>query len=210
MTSEDPSQSAVTFEAIRSAAIAILQREGSDALTVRRVAKEAGVGMGTLRYYFPTSAELLEACLDHYHAGLSNLEQQMIAAIRGSSEASKVVERAVRAAYQLAMSQPDMHRLRLTTAVKKGELPRLRRDRSRTPFRENSAKALQAANANPPSDLRLIVDSLMRLVSHYAACSDDEVLDICEAKSPKAARAELENHLVATAHRLIFGGELTK
>jgi len=48
------------------AAETILVRDGADALTLREVAKEAGITLGNLQYYFPTRAKLLEAIFERY------------------------------------------------------------------------------------------------------------------------------------------------
>ncbi|WP_293851742.1 TetR/AcrR family transcriptional regulator [uncultured Brevibacterium sp.] len=45
-------------EEIIQAAIELAQKEGPKAATVRAVAQHAGIGAGTLRYYFPTQSDL--------------------------------------------------------------------------------------------------------------------------------------------------------
>jgi len=44
-------------------AITVTARDGLDALSIRRVAAEAGVAIGTVQYHFPTRAELVLAAL---------------------------------------------------------------------------------------------------------------------------------------------------
>ncbi|MEK3914264.1 TetR family transcriptional regulator C-terminal domain-containing protein [Paenibacillus sp. FSL H7-0331] len=46
-------------EALAEAAWRVIRREGIDGLSVRRVADEAGLSLGSLRHYFETQAELL-------------------------------------------------------------------------------------------------------------------------------------------------------
>lgn len=48
---------------IVDSAITVLARDGLDALSIRRVAAEAGVAIGTVQYYWPTRAELVLAAL---------------------------------------------------------------------------------------------------------------------------------------------------
>lgn len=48
---------------IADCAIAVIARDGLDALSIRRVAKEAGVAIGTVQYHYPTRAELVDAAL---------------------------------------------------------------------------------------------------------------------------------------------------
>jgi AcrR family transcriptional regulator len=44
-------------------AITVIARDGLDALSIRRVAAEAGVAIGTIQYHHPTRAELVLAAL---------------------------------------------------------------------------------------------------------------------------------------------------
>jgi AcrR family transcriptional regulator len=46
-------------EQLAEAAWKVIRREGLDKLSVRRVAEEAGMSLGSLRHYFETQAELL-------------------------------------------------------------------------------------------------------------------------------------------------------
>lgn len=57
-------QTNLTREAIATEALAIADREGIDALTMRRVAERLGVGTMTLYGYFRSKDELIDAALD--------------------------------------------------------------------------------------------------------------------------------------------------
>lgn len=48
---------------IADSAITVIARDGLDALSIRRVAAEAGVAIGTVQYHYPTRAELVLAAL---------------------------------------------------------------------------------------------------------------------------------------------------
>ena len=175
------------------------------AVSVRRVAKEAGVGMGTLRYYFPTREDLLEACLDCYHERLLVLEGQMVAHMSDSDDPRAAAEFAVRAAFTMTATQPELQRLRMFTSMQHGELPAQRRLHVRGPFLDNAASALTKRSNDPASNMRLIVDSVMRLIGWYAACSNDEMRDITGEATADSARQKLQDHMVNVADRLVFG-----
>lgn len=51
-------------EAIVFAACSLADRNGLEAVTVRATAHEAGVGIGTLRHYFPTQRALFDAIVE--------------------------------------------------------------------------------------------------------------------------------------------------
>ena len=197
--------SSATFENIRDAALRLLNREGMEAVSVRRVAKEAGVAMGTLRYYFPSRGALLEACLDSYHQRLVTLEEHMTAHLRNSDDPRAAVADTIRAAFATIKMQPELQRLRLLTSMRQGELPKQRRIHLRGPFLRNAGAVLSEHSDNPANDMRMVVDSVMRLVAWYAACSDDETRDVSGEDSVEAAREKLQEHVIKVALRLIFG-----
>jgi AcrR family transcriptional regulator len=60
------SRSVATVEAIHSATIQVLLRNGKEPLTTVRVAQRAGVSVGTLYQYFPNKQALLFAVLERH------------------------------------------------------------------------------------------------------------------------------------------------
>jgi AcrR family transcriptional regulator len=65
---EDPARGprpGLTLERIVTAAVALADREGIDALSMRKVAAELGVGTMSLYRYVPGKAELVDLMLDH-------------------------------------------------------------------------------------------------------------------------------------------------
>src|SRR5262245_50943001 len=52
-----------TSDRIADCAITVIARDGLDALSIRRVAAEAGVAIGTVQHHYPTRAELVLAAL---------------------------------------------------------------------------------------------------------------------------------------------------
>lgn len=58
------SRGAATRAALLRAAVAVVDREGLDAVTTRRVAEEAGLPHGTVHYWFADKADLLRGVMD--------------------------------------------------------------------------------------------------------------------------------------------------
>ena len=56
-------------ERVAEAALALIDSHGVDALSMRRLARELGVGTMTLYHYFPSKRELLDAVVDAGFAG---------------------------------------------------------------------------------------------------------------------------------------------
>ena len=64
----------ITREQIVEAALELLDRDGLDALSMRRLADSIGVGTMTLYGYFRSKSELLDAVMDSASAGAGSLE----------------------------------------------------------------------------------------------------------------------------------------
>jgi len=74
--------SAVTVERILKATHDLIQEQGVDGVSLRRVAAAADLAVGGVRYYFPTSESLLEAVLDDYHRQLLAMAEVSAAQLR--------------------------------------------------------------------------------------------------------------------------------
>lgn len=196
--------SAVTYDTIRDAALALLEADGVRGVAVRGVARQAGVGVGTVRYYFASTDAMLEACLDGYHAQLIALEDRMLAVIRSSPTPQAAVTDGIRAAYELLAARPALVRLRLLLSSRSGGLAKPRRTRERRSFLDKTSALLSELVGKPVDDVRLIVDSLVRVIGSYAACSDAEASDITREADPATARARLHDHTIAMCQALLF------
>ncbi len=75
------SKAKLRVEEVLSAAEALLIRDGAEGLSVRSVAKEVGISVGNLQYYFPTRALLFDAVFQRYVATFaSDLESVVLTA----------------------------------------------------------------------------------------------------------------------------------
>lgn len=72
------------------AAITVIARDGLDALSIRRVAAEAGVAIGTVQYHHPTRAELVLAALQRT---ADRQGARALAAPRGPTIISTLIDR---------------------------------------------------------------------------------------------------------------------
>ena len=64
-------RSAVTVDAILEAAIQVLLQAGKERLTTTKVARRAGVSVGTLYQYFPNKTAMLKAALKRHMDGVT-------------------------------------------------------------------------------------------------------------------------------------------
>ncbi len=195
--------SAKTLETIQGAAMDILQTDGPEGLSFRKVAKAAGVGLGTVRYYFATQEELLEACLDGFQDRLVDLERQWVAVLADADDIDEALRQAMRATCLLVWANQPLLRLRMMDSVQKGGLNPRRRRNQRDPFFRNVAGVLAEHAGRSADDLRLVIDTVMRLVSWYGAIDDDEACNVADLADVGAARERLMEHCVQTALQLL-------
>jgi TetR/AcrR family transcriptional regulator, tetracycline repressor protein len=69
MATEVQGGTALSRNRVAEAALALIDSSGLDALSMRRLARELGVGTMTLYHYFPSKRELLDAVVDVGFAG---------------------------------------------------------------------------------------------------------------------------------------------
>jgi AcrR family transcriptional regulator len=81
-------ESAVRSRQIIAAARAVLVRDGVGGMTVRAVAQEAGIPLGTLQYVFPTKQQLLRAVIE-------DVVEEIAELLRASSQLDAGLEHAI-------------------------------------------------------------------------------------------------------------------
>jgi len=78
---KEPAQerSRVTYDAIVAATARVLVKDGYDALTTNRVAREAGVSVGSLYQYFPGKEALVAAVMEQHAARMqAHIEERLL------------------------------------------------------------------------------------------------------------------------------------
>lgn len=109
-------RSAVTVDAIFEATIQVLLAQGIHKLTTTRVAKRAGVSVGTMYQYFPHKQALLYALNERYLDSLAARMEGVCAGHHG--ETTEVMVEALIAAYWDAKTErSDVTRVLYSSAV---------------------------------------------------------------------------------------------
>lgn len=182
---------------IVSASHAILAVDGASALSFRRVSKEAGVSVGTIAYYFPDRAALVEACLDAHHAWIAVEVQRLLTMHDEGTPLEAVAAEAVRTAYRAMVADRETLRLRRIRALEAGELAEPRRVHSLGPALD-AVTALWVGRGASAVDARLTCQSMIFLVTRFALLSEDEVCELTGHDDLSAARQAVEAHLLAS------------
>jgi AcrR family transcriptional regulator len=114
--------SAVTLARILSAARALLEEKGPEALSLRGVARRAKMSAGTVSYYFSSLEELCEACLDEHYTRLMAVAARHLGQTQQGKSLQTVLAEAARDLYQFAVAERALLRLQLATAAQRGAL----------------------------------------------------------------------------------------
>jgi hypothetical protein len=137
------------------------------------------------------------------YAKLEQLRPQLAGALGDDGALSERIERIVRGAFAFARAHQIEGRLLLRQVITAGELDEPRRTASQVPFLAEASALLATRLGRPATALRLPLQSIVVLVSRFAASSDRE-LELFTGLEAPAAIAAVEDHLVRTAHALLL------
>ena len=118
-------RSRATVDAIVDATARVLVRDGYDALSTNRVAKEAGVSVGSLYQYFPGKEALVAAVMEQY---ASRMQENIAARMQAAPPAATTEEVAtdiIRAMLVAQQAEPRLHRALVEQVPRIGALRRL-------------------------------------------------------------------------------------
>jgi AcrR family transcriptional regulator len=193
--------SAETLERIINATHAVLENEGLDAISLRKVAREAGVSVGTVGYYFTSADALWDACLEAHYERVHAFALRYFVALEQGGVAREILPAAVRDAYFFALDERPMLRLVLALSARRGGLSDRHRERRAAMLRGLAARW-------PPTglgrDLVLGFQTLVYATARYACSSVEERLAVTGAATEAAADEAIARHLAQSAKMLLL------
>jgi AcrR family transcriptional regulator len=136
--------------ALVDAARRILEAEGAAALSLRAVAREAGVSPAAPYHHFKDKTELLEAVA---HEGWEAVGQAIAAARRSSADPGEALGAIGMAYLTFARENPALYRLMYDTSRDRTSMPEHAKEEDSG--LANVASALIAAGADPADELEL-------------------------------------------------------
>src|SRR5262245_15813006 len=114
-------RSRATVDALIEATARILVREGFDRASTNRIAREAGVSIGSLYQYYPSKEALVAAVIDRH-----NQEQMRVVRTALAEVAALPIEKAVRKLVAVAIDahrvNPKLHRVLAEQIPRTGRL----------------------------------------------------------------------------------------
>jgi AcrR family transcriptional regulator len=112
-----------TVEAIAEAAAQVFARYGYAAGTTNRIARRAGISIGTLYQYFPNKDAILVALVErHVREGERIVGSLLVELIERSPPPREALERLLRALLELHRHEPKLHRVLFEEAPRSPEL----------------------------------------------------------------------------------------
>lgn len=118
------SRSRDTVEVIVQATARVLLKEGFEACTTNRVAREAGVSIGSVYQYFPNKESLVLAVMERHLGQLQEALAARLGELAGADLETAVPE-ILRAMLEVNHIQPRLHRVLLEQVPRIGALKRL-------------------------------------------------------------------------------------
>ncbi|HVP68678.1 MAG TPA: TetR/AcrR family transcriptional regulator [Anaeromyxobacteraceae bacterium] len=108
---KEPAQarSRVTYDAIVAATARVLVKDGYDALSTNRVAREAGVSVGSLYQYFPGKEALVAAVMEQHAARMQAHIEERLAKV-GDAGPLEVATALIRAMLEAQRQEPRLNR----------------------------------------------------------------------------------------------------
>lgn len=173
-----------TVEAVLGATVKVLEREGVGATTTNRVAKVAGVSIGSLYQYFPDKHAIFAALHQRHVAEIRQLVEDTVAGHAGSS-LEGLLRALMGALVDAHAGEPELHELL-------GRQFPLRADGSQglrgALRRVISSRAHELAPARDLDQTLFVLPNLMDTLAHEAVLCRPSGLSLAAARE-EAARA---------------------
>ncbi len=165
----------VTKQRILDAASRLFARQGLGSTSVRDIAKAADVNVALVSHHFGGKQKLYEACVEAMYAEVDGLRAELVATLATNEPLERTVERAVRQGFFYAREHRGAVRLVMRHVLDTGELPTERRETLMLPFLDAMAHELARRTPRSPDAIRLVLQSVLFLISRYALTSVDEL-----------------------------------
>lgn len=198
--------SAETYDRILNAALQIVRETGVTKLSMRAVAAGAGVSVGTVTYYFDDRDSLLEACLENAYRWIDQALSEALGTIAGAGgDMGDAIERVARQLFRHARANRELLRLRISTTMGQGALPKSRLDGELMPAL-GSVVAVLAPNASESvqRSLRMTAHTVEVVISRWAVHDQAELIAITGASNAQMAEGCAEDHVARLARRVLL------
>ena len=189
------SDPAKTFAAIVDAAVVVLQEQGPNHVSLRRVSEASGLSMGTLTYYFPNRQDLVEACLDVHYQHISAGILEFHAAVTEGPVDAALIRHHVGRLVDIAFADRSFLQLRALVMAEAQQYHPGRLNEHLLPTLDLAVKSLAEAVGVEPLEVRLAALTYNYAVARYAVLTDEELTAFTGIDTVEAARARVREHI---------------
>lgn len=182
---------------ILESASKLFATQGLGRTSVREIAAAAGVNAALVSHHFGGKDKLYAACVDAMYGELDGMQRELLAVLGGGS-LKDTIQRAVIRGFHYSRERRGAVRLVMRHVLDTGELPAERRARLLLPFLEGASQTLSEHTERSPEEIRLIIQTLLFLISRYALASTLELALVAglPAEEPEAlVLRHVEEHL---------------
>jgi len=201
---------------VLTSASRLFSERGLGQSSVREIAREAGVSLGTVHHYYGSKDDLYEACIDAMYAELEALRSELKPLFLSGAPSQDVLERVVKATFRFGRAHHPALRLVMREVLDTGEIRSDRRKRYLMPYLGDGTRLMQALTGGGlPDDIRWVLQSISHLVVRYSLTSARELAMVSgliaepgesSVLIEKEAVARVEAHLVGVSNMLLHAG----
>lgn len=187
-----------TVDRILEATAVLADELGASGVRSRLVAERAGVGHGTLTYYFPTLRDLYEACLQRFYDEALKECLEHFACRKEGETSLQTVEGLLVRLYGLGRENRSIVQMRVYATFSEGEIRPIRR--------QNVGPALRVFAGLFPelsaAEARFAAHSLTHLLLRFITYPEHEIADLLGCNAEETAPKVL-SHLRRTCGLLL-------
>lgn len=178
-------------------AVALFADKGVDAVSIRELARAAGVSSAMVHHCFGNKQGLHQAAIDAMYARLLRLSSELLrVATSQPRDPFALIANAVRAGFGFARDNQSAVRLLMRDVMASGELVVERREGVQRPFLDRIADLIASHFDGNRQSSRLRVQSAVSLIVRYGVSSEAELCLFAGEEDPERARVLVEDHLV--------------
>jgi AcrR family transcriptional regulator len=163
-----------TKRRILDSACELFARKGLGGTSVREIAAAANVNAALVSHHFGGKDKLYAACVEAMHDEIDGMREQLMGQLTSSDALAEVIRDTVARGFRYSRAHRGAVRLVMRQVLDTGELPAKRREMLLS-FLDAASVVLSARTARSPSDVRLVIQSLLYLMSRYALSTVDEL-----------------------------------
>jgi len=193
-----------TRQLLVGAALHHFSERGTDGVSLREVARDAGVSSAMIHHLFGGKAGLREAVVDVMYDRLAELSALWQRALDISpNDFPSTIDEAIRTGFAFGRENQAAVRLLMRDVMGRGALDDTRRAQFQTPFLASVSAAVRKHCGIDDVQARMVVQSLTTLVVRYVVSSDEELQHFTGVDNADAAARAVEAHLIETARTLM-------